>query len=157
MLVNRNPYFYFADSNIPETGEQLMKSTHGSGCCYEYCEQRRNVNPSTSNYRPLDKSTFPYTRIVSCLRNCNDSQSDDPSHKTTKSSPCQNSPKTASTSTSSTPHTAVPFVNFPLSSCPSPHSASKATHEEFVNTIALCFVLGLLIIVKNILDSSGLR
>jgi len=29
-----------ADPNIPETGEQLVKSSYGdSGCCYHYCDE----------------------------------------------------------------------------------------------------------------------
>lgn len=118
--------FSFIDENIPETGEQLLRSTYGSGCCYEYCEKRRAITPlAPVGYHDSQRSHY---EIGSCNVGCDGTS--DPSHEAKNGMSLCQTPSTTSTTTASKPATSntpsIPFVNFPLSSCPSASSSSTS-------------------------------
>lgn len=126
VLNNINFLRLCSDANIPETGEQLRRSTYGNDCCYDYCVQHDYNNEFfDGNHHSV------ISRIVSCVKGCNDSINNDPSQdiKSGLSVSCNNPSLTSSTSSTAASSSDkknvdnLPFVNFPLSSCPSSESS----------------------------------
>ncbi|XP_065207841.1 uncharacterized protein Mid1 [Planococcus citri] len=124
------PIFQCIDENIPENGEQLLRSTYGSACCYEYCKKRRaGAMPPVGYHQENQQNSY---EIGSCIVGCDDSSSNDPSHEP-KNGLCQ-PPSSTSTTASNLPDKSsnsptIPFVNFPLSSCPSSDSDSTSSND----------------------------
>lgn len=130
----------FPDPNIPETGEQLERSTYGSGCCYEYCEKPGKENRLNVGqyFTGGDAKHRPANRMGSCIRGCDDAVSRDHSTKKDEttvscSSASASPPSSTTNSLNDRPSgsSRKSNVNFPLSSC----SSSKIASESSASTI----------------------
>lgn len=121
---------FVLDPNILESGEQLRRSTYGSDCCYEYCEQRAPSKGVASGYRQPRRSHHTWSRVGPCVRGCNSmlNVASTPTAGSEFPASCNSYPP-ASPATESAASSKQEDGNS-LSSCPSPEESAGSGLSE---------------------------